>query len=97
MVRDGEKIPDDDAQSLFRTVKGEEYIISRYDKPAGKGTFKLDAAKKPKAIDAYPGNLPGGKPMLGIYEINGDRYKLCFAQPGKERPTDFEAKQGSGL
>src|SRR5262245_39735599 len=46
-VRDGEKIPDDDAQALFRTVKGNEYTVSRFDKVIGGGTFTIDATKKP--------------------------------------------------
>jgi hypothetical protein len=36
------------------------------------------------------------KPTLGIYAFDGDRLKMCFAAPGKERPTDFGSKKGSG-
>ena len=35
--------------------------------------------------------------MLGIYEIEGDTQKVCFAPPEKERPTKFESESGSGL
>ncbi len=34
-------------------------------------------------------------PLLGIYEIDGDTFRACFAKPGKERPKDFECKAGS--
>ncbi len=34
--------------------------------------------------------------MLGIYELEGDRYKVCFAPPGKARPDDFTSKPGTG-
>ncbi|HZY88466.1 MAG TPA: hypothetical protein VFE78_26750, partial [Gemmataceae bacterium] len=37
-VTDGMKLPDDDAQALFRTVKGDAYTVSRFKKVAGKGT-----------------------------------------------------------
>ena len=97
MMRDGEKIPDDDAQALFRTVKGREYSVFRYRKVIGKGTFTIDAAKKPKTIDALPADgSTKTKPLLGIYEIERDRYKLCFAPPGKDRPADFVCHEGSG-
>jgi uncharacterized protein (TIGR03067 family) len=93
MERDGLKIPEDDAQALFRTVKGNEYTVYRYDQAVGKGTFQIDATKKPKTIDAAPAK---GKPMLGIYEINGNIFKVCFAMPGQMRPTDFTTAEDSG-
>src|SRR6516164_9388897 len=52
-VQDGTKLPDDDAQAIFRTVKGDKYTVSHFKRVLGKGTIKLDASKKPKAIDAY--------------------------------------------
>src|SRR5262245_33734084 len=73
MTRDGEEVPEDDAQGLFRTVKGEEYSVFRFDRLAGKGTFKIDATKNPKTIDALPSNAKDkSKPMQGIYELEGN-------------------------
>jgi uncharacterized protein (TIGR03067 family) len=97
MVVDGEKIPDDEAQALFRTIKDDQYTVFRFNKAIGKGTFKLDATKKPKTIDVFPANAgPKAKPILGIYELDDKSFKFCYARPGKGRPTDFSAKQGSG-
>ena len=92
IVRDGTKLSDDEAQSLFRTVKGNEYTVFLFSKPVGKGTFTIDARKNPKQIDARPA---GAKPLLGIYTLEGERWKMCFAPPGKVRPADFSAKEGS--
>ena len=34
-------------------------------------------------------------PALGIYEVNGDTWKHCFALD--KRPTEFGSKEGSGV
>ena len=34
--------------------------------------------------------------VLGTYELDGDKFKLCVAAPGKDRPTEFTSKEGSG-
>jgi len=97
MEVDGLKVPDDDAMALFRSVKGDRYTVSRYRKVVGKGTIKLDATKKPRAIDALPAGATGeAKSLLGIYEFDGNKLKLCFARPGMPRPTEFSAKEDSG-
>jgi uncharacterized protein (TIGR03067 family) len=94
VVRDGVKEDDDNAQSLFRTVKGNQYTVFLFDKAVGNGTFKIDATKKPKTIDSFPASL-AGKALLGIYEIEGDTIKTCYAPAGKDRPTEFSSKKGS--
>lgn len=32
--------------------------------------------------------------IQGIYELNGDTLKICYALSGRERPTSMEAKPG---
>jgi uncharacterized protein (TIGR03067 family) len=95
MIHNGYKLPDDDAQSLFRTMKGEQYTVFLFKKVLSKGTFKIDALKKPKIIDFLPVDAKT-KPILGIYDFDGDAWKVCYALPGKERPKEFTAKEGSG-
>jgi uncharacterized protein (TIGR03067 family) len=34
--------------------------------------------------------------VLGVYELDGDEFRICYAPPGKERPKDFSAKAGTG-
>ena len=94
VVRDGVKEEDDNAQSLFRTVKGNQYTVFLFDKAVGNGTFKIDATKKPKTIDSFPANL-AGKALLGIYQIEGDTITTCYAAAGKARPAEFSSKKGS--
>jgi len=37
-----------------------------------------------------------GETVLAIYEVKGDSLRTCFAPPGRERPTGFTPKEGSG-
>ena len=61
------------------------------------GTFKVDPSKKPKTIDVTFGDGPEkGKTALGIYELEGDTYKVITDPEGKSRPTEFAVKPGSG-
>ena len=57
----------------------------------------LDPSKTPKAIDFRPaGGQYKDKTLRGIYEIDGGMLKICFAEPDKERPAEFNSKAGSG-
>jgi uncharacterized protein (TIGR03067 family) len=61
------------------------------------GTFKVDPTKKPKTIDVtFTDGPQKGKTMVGIYELEGDTYKVCMDPEGKNRPTEFALKPGSG-
>jgi uncharacterized protein (TIGR03067 family) len=78
------------------TVKGNKYELVLHGRKS-EGTQKIDPAKKPRHIDATTTKGEGeGQTYLGIYEIDGDTYKECYASPGRERPTTFDAKEGSG-
>lgn len=37
-----------------------------------------------------------GLAYLGIYEFQGDALQVCFAPPGRSRPTDFSSDPASG-
>jgi uncharacterized protein (TIGR03067 family) len=37
-----------------------------------------------------------GQTMLGIYELVGDRFRVCYGLPGRDRPRDFSPQAGSG-
>ena len=62
-------------------------------------TFKVDPSKNPKTIDMTDRRgKDKGKKQRGIYEISGNTLKICHTEPapGRERPTEFSAKEGSG-
>jgi uncharacterized protein (TIGR03067 family) len=92
---DGKEVPKDAVDKTSLTVKGEDYTFRRGNDVV-KGTHKLDASKTPKTIDAVRSEgTDKDKPLLGIYELSDDTYKVCFAPPGGERPTEFVSKPGS--
>jgi uncharacterized protein (TIGR03067 family) len=101
-VRDGMPLPDDDAQALFRTVKGSEYTVFHFRRSIGRGTFTLDATQTPHTIDYRPAPRPGQpadsvKPLLGIYEWDGEKLRTCVAPPGRGRPSGFASTEENGF
>jgi uncharacterized protein (TIGR03067 family) len=93
-TRDGKTMPTDDVKVMKCTIKGDKFTITRDGKVVEGGAVKLDAAKTPREIDLPLGD--GKKTALGIYELSGGKYKMCYSPPGKERPKDFEAQEGTG-
>ena len=93
---DGKKIPEEDLKQMAVVFRGDAYTVKQGDTEVEKGTQKVDPTKKPKTIDAHILEGPDkGKDQLGIYELNGDALKVCFAAPGQERPKEFASKPGS--
>jgi len=97
ITQDGKEAPKSDVDKVTLTVKGERYTLKTAGGEAIEGTHKLDPTKTPRTIDAVRSSGPDkGKTILGIYELTDDTFKVCFAPPGKDRPTAFASKPGSG-
>lgn len=61
------------------------------------GTVEVNARKKPKQFDLVFAKGPEkGNRSLGIYELDGDAWKICLTVTGKTRPERFATAQGSG-
>jgi uncharacterized protein (TIGR03067 family) len=86
---DGKMAPEAEVRVTRLSVEGNRFTLTSKDFTVS-GTFHIDPTKKPKVIDVV---LEGAKPeekFLGIYQIEGDRRKGCFALPGKDRPQEFK-------
>ena len=78
--------------------KGDETTTTMSGQVFFKAKITIDPSKKPKTIDyQMTEGFTKGKTQLGIYELDGDTFKACFAKPGAARPTDFTSKPGEGL
>lgn len=97
---DGKADPADKIKDIVMVNDGQNFVFrgSASGSGAMKGTFKVDASKKPKAMDRVPADGPRkGKTLLGIYNLEGDMLTICVSIAGKERPTTFATKENSGL
>ena len=94
---DGQPMPEPMLKQMKRSCKGDETTVAMAGRIFFKAKITLDAGKKPKAIDyEMTEGLTKGKKQLGIYEVEGDTLKSCFAKPGAERPADFTSQPGDG-
>lgn len=97
--RDGKKLPQEEVKKTKITFKDDTFVFPDASGigTSQRGIIKVDPSKTPKWMDSKATNdAAKGELSLGIYEIEGDDYKVCFAPPGKERPKEFSSKPGSG-
>jgi uncharacterized protein (TIGR03067 family) len=97
--KDGKKFTEEQYQGVTVKCDGTNKVVVRKgDKVLFAGTMKIDPTKKPKTIDTVQDSdgESKGKTFSGIYEIKDDTFKICTADPGKDRPTEFSGKAGSG-
>jgi len=92
---EGQALPEEGVKGSRLIIDGDKFT-AKDSQATYKGTFKVDISKKPKTIDVtFTEGPEKGTTMLGIYELEGDTYKVCLDPQGKERPTKFETKKGS--
>jgi uncharacterized protein (TIGR03067 family) len=91
------KVPKESFKDSKLVIKGDKFTYKEGEGVYG-GTFKVDVSKKPKTIDiTFTEGPEKGKTFKGIYELEGDTYKVCLDPKGKDRPTKFETKKGTGV
>src|SRR4051812_22950757 len=88
--REGVKLSEEAAREIKVVIEGDRYRHIRGDRTQS-GTIKLDPTKEPKTIDVTPSD---GKTVLGIYAIEGDTHKVCFAEYGGGGPPRLPAAPG---
>src|SRR5262249_10364197 len=80
---EGKKVPEDNFKNSRLILKGDKFTVTE-GQATYRGTFTMDLAKNPKTIDVtFTEGPEKGSTTLGIYELEGDTYKVCMGMPGK--------------
>ncbi len=89
----GRESPNEMIENMQLLVAGARFAFwdRTHPTPELLGTFTLDPAEAPKRVDWTLGE---GK-LMGIYELDGDRLRICFDERGDARPTKFVSEPDS--
>jgi uncharacterized protein (TIGR03067 family) len=91
---DGQPGPADEVRQTRLVVEGTKFTLTGKGYSIA-GTFTIDPTRTPKAIDVLVTPNDGPKVRFpGIYAVQGDKRKSCFALSGKERPKRFSSGEG---
>jgi uncharacterized protein (TIGR03067 family) len=85
----------DEVKKLTLIVKKDDYSVKVNGEDHVSAKLVLRADKKPKELDLV---LETGPVHKGIYEIDGDKFKICVSLSSaadSERPKEFKTKEDS--
>jgi uncharacterized protein (TIGR03067 family) len=92
--KNGEKRDRDDLEKVRVVFDGDKMTIKDPRLGTEEMICRLDPSKKPKQIDL---SSTGAKEVnRGIYSVDDNELKVCWADPDEKRPTEFSAKAKSG-
>jgi len=93
----GNPFPDELVNKLQLELTEGKYKLIGAESP-DEGTWKLHLDKKPFGMDIKGTDGPNkGKTFLSIFELDGDKLKVCYDLSGKKRPEKFESKPKTPL
>ena len=98
MESEGEQVAPENLKDSTSEYRGNALTLRKGETVRRRGIVTLNPSRKPKAINTWDQDGPfADQTVPGIYELDGDVLKLCFARPGEERPKEFTTKGGTGF
>ena len=93
----GQPFPEEVRKTIKLVIKDDKYTVT-VGPAVDQGTLKLDTSAKPMALDITGTEGPNkGKTILAIYELDGDKLKICYDLSGKSRPGEFKTEENTQL
>jgi len=94
---DGQAMPDAMVNGFQVTIRGNRFTSTGMGEEF-KGTVAVDESAMPRRLDMkFTSGPQKGTVNLCIYELKGDRLRMCIATRGTVRPARFESPEGSGV
>jgi uncharacterized protein (TIGR03067 family) len=92
----GKQLPKQALANFKLTLKKGEYEVQAESLDRGTVTYHDSASPKEMDIKGVAGPNQG-RTILAIYELSGDKLKICYDLSGKTRPTEFKTHPKSQL
>lgn len=93
----GIALTEDQLQDGKLVINGDHYTVTLEGMGTITGVQILDPTLNPKTINITNASGPRkGQTCLGIYDIEGDEFRVAFAPPGKARPSNFSTTADGG-
>ena len=94
---EGREMPEEMVAEARIRIEGDRFTTTGMGAEYA-GTMVLDASASPKSLDMkFDAGPEKGNTNFGIYELDGDRWRICLATHGTVRPSEFDSKAGDGF
>jgi uncharacterized protein (TIGR03067 family) len=91
VIANGDKLPADALAGMKLNIKGNQFSLP-HSEGVYQGKIELKENATPKRMEV---TLDDGTEVAAIYDVSDDTLKVCYAQPGASRPTEFKSSPGS--
>ncbi len=98
METEGHEVPAEDIKDWTASYQGNRLTLRAGERVRRRGIVTVNPNRRPKAINTWDQDGPfEDQTVPGIYALEGDTLRLCFARPGQERPKEFTTKAGTAF
>jgi uncharacterized protein (TIGR03067 family) len=96
-IINGRALPTARAKALRLRTNKRRFALQLGGRTLMRGVFTLDPRTTPRRINmTLAGRRGKGRTLKGIFEMRGDTLRICYALPGRPRPTGFNSRPGTG-